>query len=312
MTVISQSTTGQRGMTSYQYYCNTSTRCQYTLTLPDCGNEKDCNGKDDQPTLTQLIDIVMQLSNKIEQLNDQILALNDRLTQHNEKMSESIQNIANDINRLNVKDCDSILDVYGRYSGVYELNPIGMLQPFDVYCEMTESGAWTVIQRRQDGSVDFYRNWADYKVGFGNTDGEYWIGNDKIYRLTHQASYKLRIDLEKFDGNTSYAEYDTFWIENENNNYTLHLGQYSGTAGDAMRIYKNLDGQPFSTYDRDNDIFIYNCASSWRGAWWFRACASSHLNGLYFPQVNNYMGIVWKTWYSDTLKSATMKIQKTD
>ena len=55
------------------------------------------------------------------------------------------------------------------------MNPDGY-GSFDAWCEFDNSNGWTVIQRRQDGTVDFYLYWADYKVGFGHLDGEYWLG----------------------------------------------------------------------------------------------------------------------------------------
>lgn len=51
-----------------------------------------------------------------------------------------------------------------------------------------------MIQRRQDGSVDFYRNWQDYKTGFGDLSGEFWMGNDKIYELTNQGDLSFKIN----------------------------------------------------------------------------------------------------------------------
>ena len=42
-----------------------------------------------------------------------------------------------------------------------------------------------VFQRRQDGSVDFYRNWADYKNGFGNLEREFWLGKKECNDLTY-------------------------------------------------------------------------------------------------------------------------------
>jgi len=85
-----------------------------------------------------------------------------------------------------------------------------------------------VFQKRLDGSVDFYRDWAEYKRGFGNLSGEFWFGLENIYRLTSNESYKLRVDLEDFAGNTAYAEYDLFKIASEEEKYVLSVGNYSG------------------------------------------------------------------------------------
>ena len=41
-----------------------------------------------------------------------------------------------------------------------------------------------MIQERMDGSVNFNRTQEDYKHGFGNLVGEFWLGLDKINRLT--------------------------------------------------------------------------------------------------------------------------------
>ena len=64
-----------------------------------------------------------------------------------------------------------------------------------------------MFQKRLDGSVDFYRAWNDYKRGFGNLNGEFWLGLDKIHRLTIERC-RLHVDLEDINGNTAYAEYD--------------------------------------------------------------------------------------------------------
>ena len=85
-----------------------------------------------------------------------------------------------------------------------------------------------MFQKRQDGSVDFYLGWAEYKRGFGNLSGEFWLGLDNIHRLSSSGSHKLRVDLEDFVGNTYYAEYDLFKIASEGEKYRLSLGSYSG------------------------------------------------------------------------------------
>ena len=87
-----------------------------------------------------------------------------------------------------------------------------------------------MFKKRLDGSVDFYLNWSDYKVGFGDMSGEFWLGLDKIYRLTSDDNSMLRVDLEDFDGNIRFAEYNMFGVTNENDKYKLNLGSYSGDS----------------------------------------------------------------------------------
>ena len=123
-----------------------------------------------------------------------------------------------------------------RTDGVKMIYPQHM-EPFEAFCDQTtKGGGWTVFQKRLAGSVDFYRNWTDYKQGFGNLSGEFWLGLDKIHRLTSQTNNKLRVELEDFDGNTSYAEYDTFAVADETDNYTLSVGNYSGKCGQVWSI----------------------------------------------------------------------------
>ena len=176
----------------------------------------------------------------------------------------------------------------------------------------TDGGGWTVFQRRQDGSVDFYRNWTDYENGFGNLTGELWLGLDKINRLTKEQSNTLRVDLGDFDGNTSYAQYTTFSVGDSTTEYTLTVGGYSGTAGDSLAGHHN--GMKFSTRDNDNDNYSGNCAQYYQGAWWFNYCFSSHLNGLYYhnPVHSSANGTVWPSWkgWYYSLKFTEMKTRR--
>ena len=125
------------------------------------------------------------------------------------------------------KSCSELYKAGKRTSGVYTIKPDNC-DAFDVYCDQTTAGGgWTVIQKRLDGSVDFYLDWDDYKQGFGNLTGEFWLGLDKIHRLTKNPS-KLRVDLEDFSGNTAYAEYSSFGVGDKGSKYKLSLGSYSG------------------------------------------------------------------------------------
>ena len=206
------------------------------------------------------------------------------------------------------KDC-SFYSGIGK-SGIYTVNPDGR-EPFKAFCDMdTTGGGWTVIQRRTDGSVDFFKNWVEYKLGFGSLENEFWLGNEKIHRLTKGKNMTIRFDLEDVDGNIVYAEYRTFYIDGENGNYRLHVSSYSGTAGDSLSYH---NGMQFTTKDRDNDDSDWNCASAHHGAWWFGNCHYSNLNGRYLngPHNTPWHGVIWYHYnsHSNSLKNTEMKVR---
>ena len=126
------------------------------------------------------------------------------------------------------KNCAEVFKSVDKISGVYKINRDG-LGEFEGFCDQkTAGGGWTVFQKRRNGSVDFFRAWDDYKRGFGNLNGEFWLGLDKIHRLTVSGDYKQRIDLEDIHGKTAFDEYSFFSVTSERAKYQLSLGRYSG------------------------------------------------------------------------------------
>ncbi|PIK41391.1 putative ficolin-2-like [Apostichopus japonicus] len=175
-------------------------------------------------------------------------------------------------------DCLDVQENGDNMSGVYTIKPDGA-DPFQVYCDMdTDGGGWTVFQRREDGTEDFYRNWDDYENGFGSLEGEHWLGNEKLYNLTKQKTYGLRVDLEDFEGSSRYAKYNPFVVAGPADNYRLQLGSYSGDAGNAMGVCQN---KQFSTFDQDHDTWGSSCALRYKGGWWYEHCHYANLNGEY-------------------------------
>ena len=175
---------------------------------------------------------------------------------------------------------------------MYSVNPDGRGH-FTVYSDMrTDGGGWTVFQRRPDGSVDFYRGWNDYKAGFGQLNAEFWLGNDKIHRLTTSKPSSLRVELDDWNGVKVYAKYGKFNIGDEKGLYRLEVGSYSGTAGDSLAYQNNM---AFTTKDRHYDrVSRYNCAVKFTGAWWYNACHHSNLNGQYLGDKSDSRGARWE------------------
>ncbi|XP_063066876.1 microfibril-associated glycoprotein 4-like [Engraulis encrasicolus] len=209
-------------------------------------------------------------------------------------------------------DCADIHHHEGsKPSGVYNIFPGGPNAPLKVYCDMeTDGGGWTVFQKRMDGSVNFYRSWESYKLGFGDIAAEYWLGLDNMVLLSLRRRNELRVDMEHWDGNKAHAQYSSFSVDPEQLDYTLHLGTYvGGEAGDAL---KKPNGMKFSTYDKDQDTYDKNCASQFMGGFWYQRCSDANPNGLYIPDSRSPHGNVhvrWDTWSGSSVKTISMKMR---
>jgi len=177
-------------------------------------------------------------------------------------ISEELNEVTDDLLKSNGTDrCPS-----GGLGGIYKVKPRG-LKHFAVPCNAT---GWMTIQRRFNGSVDFARSWQEYKNGFGNINGEFFLGLEKIHQMTAAVPHELYIKIGMFYGSTSYIHYDNFQIGSESESYALKsLGASEGPAGDSLSY--NLNDK-FSTYDRDNDKARGNCAVDHAGGWWYKAC----------------------------------------
>ncbi|MEE6504966.1 hypothetical protein FKM82_005392 [Ascaphus truei] len=161
-------------------------------------------------------------------------------------------------------NCQKLLQQGSTLNGWYNISP-DYSRTLTVMCDMeTDGGGWIVFQRRQDGSVDFFRDWNSYKKGFGNQRSEFWLGNDNLHMLTSTGTFQLRIDLTDFEDNQTFAVYNNFKLAGESEKYKLKVGKFTGGTA---------------------------------GAWWYGTCHHSNLNGLYLKgqHTSNANGINWKT-----------------
>lgn len=193
-----------------------------------------------------------------------------------------------------------------------------------VACDTKNSEGWLVIQQRQSTDVNFNQNFRNYKLGFGSFSGNFWLGLENLYKITHQPlisdqnkfkKFKLKIEMFDWENNFVYAEYDEFSVSDESDGYRLTLGKYSGTAGDSMSEHHNMK---FTTKDLDNDPMLKNCNEYQKGGWWYHMCADSNLNGVYYKNGNGFTdnsdGVFWATFRGITysLKQVQMMIREAD
>ncbi|XP_058528432.1 tenascin isoform X2 [Ochotona princeps] len=206
------------------------------------------------------------------------------------------------------KDCSQAMLNGDTTSGLYTIYLNGdKAQALEVFCDMTsDGGGWIVFLRRKNGREDFYRNWKAYAAGFGDRREEFWLGLDNLSKITAQGHYELRVDLQDH-GETAFAVYDTFSVGDAKTRYRLKVEGYSGTAGDSMAYH---NGRSFSTYDKDTDSAITNCALSYKGAFWYKNCHRVNLMGRYGDN-NHSQGVNWFHWkgHEYSIQFAEMKLR---
>ena len=196
-----------------------------------------------------------------------------------------------------------------RKSGVYIMMNFCGVKCYDaeVYCDTSNGGGgWLVVQRRQDGSVDFNRFWGEYEDGFGKLNGEFWYGLRALHCLTGQGGWEMRMDIKLANGTNIFLQYEQFKVASAKDKYKLTVGGFQGTTTDPMAYH---NGMNFTTRDQDNDKWSKNCAiENWHktptGGWWYKYCADLQLKTLYKHEsailFNGY-------WY--TLPFIEMKIR---
>ncbi|XP_063318880.1 angiopoietin-related protein 4 [Pelmatolapia mariae] len=276
--------------------------------------------------IDDLMERIRLQQDKLDKQNVRIRTLQSEIQQSRQKASQRSSNSESSLQSgvaeqrdspaETASDCHELFMRGETTSGVYTIQPANS-EPFEVFCEMTADGGWTVIQRRQDGSVDFDQLWEAYEKGFGSLNGEFWLGLEKIYSIAKDGSYILNIKLSDWVDDLATVRLP-FQLGGEETKYSLQI-QKGGTFSDleSSLATDTASGLPFSTRDQDNDQKSdTNCAKHLSGGWWFSNCGRSNLNGRYFqspPPKQRHQrkqSIFWKTWRGRyyPLKSSMMMI----
>uniref|UniRef100_A0A803W9Q8 Tenascin C n=1 Tax=Ficedula albicollis TaxID=59894 RepID=A0A803W9Q8_FICAL len=187
------------------------------------------------------------------------------------------------------KDCSQALLNGEATSGLYTIYLNGdRAQPLQVFCDMGEDGGgWMVSMGQGSASPAPPCPW-------------------NLHKITSQGQYELRVDLRD-KGDTAHAVYERFSVGDAKSRYRLRVDGYSGTAGDSMTYH---NGRSFSTFDKDHDSAITNCALSYKGAFWYKNCHRVNLMGRYGDNSHS-QGVNWFHWkgHEYSIEFAEMKLR---
>ncbi|XP_032817636.1 angiopoietin-2-like [Petromyzon marinus] len=288
--------------------------------------------REEKAELERLVGRQSQAVGALERQLGAATANNSRLQRQQQELTESVRTLlallpqyaqghvvpaaVSKEERVPFKSCADVHGAGLTKSGVYSVQLSNSSEPTQVWCDMeTSGGGWTVIQHRSDGSLDFHRTWAEYKLGFGEPAGEHWLGNEQVHQLSSQQPHVLRVELGDWEGHHAFSLYERFSVASEKQHYRIFHKGYIGTAGRLSSIGQS--GIGFSTKDVDNDNCVCKCSQFATGGWWFDACGPSNLNGMYYMSgmhTGKFNGVKWHYWKgsSYSLRTTTMKIRPAD
>ncbi|XP_069946206.1 angiopoietin-1 isoform X2 [Cherax quadricarinatus] len=254
------------------------------------------------------------------------ITLLENITQHTQELRNKLlrqlsdcQHNVTDIKKISLpaRDCSDVQHKGATQSGVYQIFPQSSAGGVSVFCKMQEENMWTVFlaRYRQITQVSFSKGWEDYKTGFGDPHGEYWLGNNNLHALTSGGRrYQLKVIATNLRGEQLSAVWETFSVADEANEYRVIMGGYTSTStlNDALTSehdWANLNGSSFTTVDSDHDTWSgVNCAQHLGsgGGWWYNDCGwvspTSPLGntdydprvmswGYFFPDDRLFMGL---------------------
>uniref|UniRef100_A0A5F5PP20 Angiopoietin like 4 n=1 Tax=Equus caballus TaxID=9796 RepID=A0A5F5PP20_HORSE len=258
-------------------------------------------------------------------LQTQLKAQNSRIEQLFQKVNQQQRHLEKQ--RLRIQNLQSQVDLLApmhlghggaKSAGRRRLPKMAQLVGPAHNISRLHNGGWTVIQRRRDGSVDFNQPWEAYKAGFGDPQGEFWLGLEKVHLIMGDRGSRLAVQLQDWEGNAESLQFPVH-LGGEDTAYSLQLTAPVASELGATTVAPNGLSLPFSTWDQDHDLRRdKNCAKSLSGGWWFGTCGHSNLNGQYFRSIplqrqQRKKGIFWKTWRGRyyPLQATTMLIQPT-
>ena len=172
------------------------------------------------------------------------------------------------------------------------------LPKLQVSCDQeTDGGGWIIYQRRLDGSVNFTRNWDDYKSGFGivgNDTTEMWLGNENVYQLLQaygSTEFELWYEAHSFDGDVCTAKCYPFKMSDEAQGYKLNWKTVDESVKGISYDVSFQRHTRFTTFDKVTGR--RRCADEKKGGWWYRSCGYIFFNGVYIPTKQSSMNSIY-------------------